>query len=1492
MLPGGPASKIGHRYETWWTVYQLLRMLQGATAELRIEVPGIDKAEFVVTTKGGTREYHQVKRSNQDGKWSLASLDGLLRSIHDLLKSNEDRFIFVSGSEARDLSELCSAARQAESIDEFEHRFIEAEDRRRNFALLRSYWGCDTSVAIEMLRRIDLKTIDEHELQEKVWLAVLALFIADHNKIVSELRSIVTDCVYRTLTRQNLVDILAKIGYLVQDVRTPEHASVAVEQATDRYLDSVRNRLIQKTLVSRAATKTLLSQLNEGASDCVVTGNAGTGKTACVIELVEALRKRAQPVMTLRVDRISSTTTTDLGRDLGLEGSPVLILAAAAEAAGRPGVLIVDQLDAVSNMSGRGSAAFDLVERLIQEARGVQARVHTVVVSRTFDWKNDSLLRGLLSDDHTHLDVTEFELEQVSASLKKAGFNPDTFQRRQLELLRLPQNLALFLESDFNPSIAPRFDTSTKLFDSYWQRKRSLVEEVTNRDEWMSVIEKLCDEMNSAQRLWVRRERLDSISSTYVRQLASEGVLTYDEHRYGFGHESFFDYCFARVFVNRSGSMTSFLKKSEQHLFRRSQVRQILSYCRDADRSRYMQELNDLLSDSEIRTHIKDLVFALLAEVTDPTEQEWAIWEEWTGAGPRAVDSDISDRDDLGGIAWRRFRGAKSWFSFINERGVIKSWLSSRNDRLADLAMSYLERHHAHAPDHVVALIEPYVDCGGKWPGRLCSLMRYTQHDTSRTDFDLVLRLVDNGTLDDTGHEPWLMLHGLEENRPEWVPEILAHYLRRRFVAIRASGNNLLHSEILHDNAASKMFRHAAEQSPVEFVNHVLPAVLHLSDSSLIEDQPPRRDAVWRIFIKSDHEDGLQACLSALASALSTLAGKASHIIPKITADLSRRDTYVANYLLQVVYRGAASSLADEAMSMLADQPWRLQCGFSDSPYWWTMELIRSAIPYCTVHIRERFEDVILNYVDQFERPNKEFRHNLIGRAAFHLLSVVPQEIRSDRANRYFGELERRFGRPDAKPRGIVGGFVRSPIGETATAAMTDDQWRCAIMKYCEDEPKRFGSDFLVGGARELSRVLETRAKEDPGRFAGLMLTLRAGINPVYLDHVLSALRDATIDTEVKLRVCRKAYAESRRYCGKSIADVLGNINGPLPQDALDMLQWLGTEHGDPQEELWRTVAESGRFYYGGDIYAHGINTARGRAAEAIHRLIFSDAAYIRRFQPTIERMIIDRSAAVRSCVAGVLRAVSRHDSTLGMSFFRRMDLKEERLLAANHVVEFVGSHLLHEFPALRPTVERMLRSSQPGVCEAGARLASIAAMLHGDAVELGEESVRGNRHQRVGVAQVAAANVSVPRFRTWCEARLPVLFDDEDAEVRKTAARCFGRLPAETLSTCEDLIEAFCNSAAFAENKSSLLNALEESTSRLPGITCQVCERSLNEPAMVADGGHAVGRDKYYESKLIFRTYQQHQNDQWASRSLDMIDRLCLVGHWDVESQFEEFDR
>lgn len=72
-LPGGPSDKLGNRYEVWWTVSQLLRIIDGQAESIRIEEPTADKAEFEIKTNS-QQELHQAKRSNPTGKWSLSTL--------------------------------------------------------------------------------------------------------------------------------------------------------------------------------------------------------------------------------------------------------------------------------------------------------------------------------------------------------------------------------------------------------------------------------------------------------------------------------------------------------------------------------------------------------------------------------------------------------------------------------------------------------------------------------------------------------------------------------------------------------------------------------------------------------------------------------------------------------------------------------------------------------------------------------------------------------------------------------------------------------------------------------------------------------------------------------------------------------------------------------------------------------------------------------------------------------------------------------------------------------------------------------------------------------------------------------------------------------------------------------------------------------------------------------------------------------------------------
>jgi len=182
-LAGGAADKFGNRYERWWTVSQFVQMLHGKAESIRIEDPGVAKAEFVLT-RAGKRELHQAKRSHPDGKWSLSSLSAgdtqLLQSIFAQLSGNDARFIFVSSSDARELTELAERALHAESVQEFETRFVGTKKEAAAFAKLRKIWNdSDAATAYDVLRRVEVRTMDERSLEEQVRFGLSALFLAD-----------------------------------------------------------------------------------------------------------------------------------------------------------------------------------------------------------------------------------------------------------------------------------------------------------------------------------------------------------------------------------------------------------------------------------------------------------------------------------------------------------------------------------------------------------------------------------------------------------------------------------------------------------------------------------------------------------------------------------------------------------------------------------------------------------------------------------------------------------------------------------------------------------------------------------------------------------------------------------------------------------------------------------------------------------------------------------------------------------------------------------------------------------------------------------------------------------------------------------------------------------------------------------------------------------------------------------------------------------------
>ena len=189
--------------------------------------------------------------------------------------------------------------------------------------------------------------------------------------------------------------------------------------------------------------------------------------------------------------------------------------------------------------------------------------------------------------------------------------------------------------------------------------------------------------------------------------------------------------CLLGRFVARRRDLCGFLVESGQHLFRRAQTRQVLENLAATDRGRFTEVVVDLLTDNEIRSHLKSVVVRVLSNL-DPTREDWQALDAvaWSGS---PVASKL-----------RRLLAEASWFDAVDELGLWDTWLGDpERVQAAFVQLSLVARHRATRVD---ALLRPYIGMSEEWRRRLSSFIAWSLQPEL---VDLAVELVERGQLDD-----------------------------------------------------------------------------------------------------------------------------------------------------------------------------------------------------------------------------------------------------------------------------------------------------------------------------------------------------------------------------------------------------------------------------------------------------------------------------------------------------------------------------------------------------------------------------------------------------------------------------------------------------------------------------------------------------------------------------------------------------------------------
>jgi hypothetical protein len=1487
MFPGGIAGKLGNRYEAKWLVRQLLDVIAGKAEWLWFEgiTSQFDGFEFAISRDRIT-EWHQTKVNAPRGNWTIGALkrENVLSAFKNRLAvSVDDRCVFISQDSAKDLRTLVEKLEIPNDLEEFVQAL--SKDQKDKFDQLIEAWDVDKATAYAWLKRCELKTLPETELDGVITSHSDLCFFSSGSSAFAELRHYAEDRFNKFLTTELVRAEIreGKAGTLVlKDWALDPTLRERLRAETDTYLQTYSPFGAGGAAIPRRQVCEIADQIGQpdGPNVILVTGIAGSGKSGVVRGLIGKL----QEVMHLafRVDHhLDRSTPQEIGRALtGRAGSPVATLKGLEPE--RPSVLIIDQVDAVSEVSGRSGAVREAVLRMIDDARHFKT-VLVVLVCRSFDFDSDPRLKALKEANRVeHIGVPLLEWDSdVAPFLADRGIDPTLLSPAQKELLRLPLHLAVFLEVG---SEGQGFTSRNDLFQSLIQKKDRAIR--NDRNVPWSIVEPLkvlAGWMSERQRLDAPLAVLDDFPGAQDF-LSSENLIIRSGNRVNFFHESFFDYLYARAFVVDDRSVVDLLASTEHHLFRRTQTRQILEALRQDDRGRYFCELASVFTSDAVRYHIKAAVAQWLGSLRDPTEKE----------------CDIVLRLDDGRKALRplvryALLSSVGWFDRLHGSGWLRAVLNGESDERRQAILRWLSNIAGERPEEVANLLNTWWNHDPVRGKRLLDWFGFARWQKPVPALvalgEKVIRSRPPGFFEERGQprrEIFLLYTTWAEKNPNEGAVILRALFDAWFDA--HPGQHPFERDELDDLGMSALGR-MAEKAPKAFIAGTIDALSRSIDEINRREATGERDYSFRPRTFSDHRFGADNFLGFFRSALRQIASAEPDTAREFLAklDASKHGALLHLHLETVSANGEA--LASHLLALLGSKN-LFEAGWNGADWKSFADAARAAFPSLSRDDRHRVENTIFSYqpeialairmaheiedhgeTEPWLSRNSVIRNlNCSGFERWCILETIGESLLTVAGVQHLKKLRRKFpGEKVPDPNHMGTYAVGSTIKRNRAAHMNDAHWLRAI------ELKR-----------PLHGELQHATKENPARFVALMKRIPNHADQSYVLHVLRGLAEAEeVEDELLKEAIRNAHDRPGRPYGTDITRIFGK----RPQIAKEpsifaVLAWY-VEHGEANEDDTIDTANTEREIVsiedlmdrGGELHFRGINGPRGLAAEALGAVLWRVPEITERTWGILARRIErEPLISVRCCLIRPLVPLFNSDRRRCAQFVELL-VEGRSAISLSPLITHQGTYLL---PYLLPWVPDVGRRLLDSLLNSGDETMRMIGAWHvmrhsfqepAYAPEADRLIEAGKVYRRLA-ADVASHAITSEECRDRAERQLIRFFNDEDNQVRQQAAEVFRQIEPNEFARFSDLAEAYLASRAFDHDAFAFFHALEQATTSVHALVISAAQQIIANLEVNGATGTTNYVDLHQLQGLLTREYAASENDpELRRRLLDVID-------------------
>lgn len=1506
---GGIPDKDGNEYEEKWLVHCFFDILWNKAEWIKYE--GIQTEyegfEFAIK-KANVIEWHQAKQSESNGgNWTVKRLEHekVLKNFLRCLSANESNHCyFISGDSAKGLQKLSEKARISDSVHDFLEYALSQKDSHV-FENLKCAWNSlDDKSIYQYLRRCFFEVYPQSLIETNNERDSHYFFVEDSSIVSSVIYNFFKDKFNREVKKDSYLAYLKKSQLLrYKDWNNTVSVSEFLNKAKQTYLKSFPTFGFAGKVLKRNAVDTVVSNLNEKKLDIImVSGCAGSGKSGIIRGVIDFLAEKSMKYLVLRIDHyLECNSIIELGKSIfNSDESPIVTFKRAYP--DRELVVVIDQLDAISEISGRNGAIKRIVSELISECQSFGS-IKVVLSCRTFDLENDNSIKGYLSNperaNRINIPKLHWELE-VSPILKNCGFDESSISEKQKMLLSQPINLAIFLEINDKELV---FTNSNNLHDEFLKKKKRDISNKGYSINWnpVKVLTIIAESMSRKQTLSAPVTLLDDYNRA-EEVLQTEGLITCSNNKLSFYHESFFDFLFARSFVSKEISIVDFLLEHEQHLFRRTQVRQILESQRMNNLDGYINDIENLFSNKKIRYHIKDSIAKWMGSLPDPKLEElnlvWKLFYPCTDLNPLLKNIILTNGQ---------------WLVLLLENNRVSVLLESENTRDLNSIIFFLRKNANTAPDQISIILKKWWELDQE--NRSDYLLDFFEFVNYDENMELLIELyfkVIKSKPENLFQRPGLYdIWGFPSRIASIMPIKTGEYIKDIYEIWKQNNPEKEFWEVDHHS-----FKDLIENEPFVYLVGTTEILYQtVIGNRLSESRLAKR-------YKNGHY-GFDRFLSQYRDALIGYAKTSPELAFKFV-EMLNYNKYECFMHLCIETIIANPQALHKKVNLVIDNPLIFEAGFSGARWWSFAEMVKATIGFLSDVEKDKIEDVLLQFQPEIRmatsklndlrnNPNTYFTKKSVlnslrdtGYTIWCVFQVIDLKSFSCKVRKRFFELERKFSDREVETPEVITGlsYSRSPYENNSVNKMNTEDW-LKIFKKFDDTNQESETYGLLSQLQRLSKV-------NPKRYLTLALQVKEGGSPKILEKILWGVFEADIE-KVPLKQLSTTIKYLHSFSDKPFGYPLTFIfrkYTDLSEEKflLDILLWYASKGEadelndlssiEKQTDVIKLVTNNNDQYMISDT-----KSVRANAWIAIESILWANENVVEYIWEFFETQLCDEDLiSVRCCMINILGPLLNKNK---MRVIQNLDnlvtiyndsKYENPNLYLSPLVTYQGLKLFHYFHYHNRSLgDKLLKDLLESDIEkhniVGAWLLFNESFRDEGYIQWASMIISKSIIFKRLMAHVVSSTFLWTENKKWARKLLFEFLYDEDDEVKEKVAHFIAKINKEFLNEYEAEVLEFIKSPALKSDNYSLLNLFNKAEGSIKVFLQALIKRYRSEEIRLNGKKEVI--DSYRFQDLIDKEYVSSEKDsEYRKELLDIIDYMLEKEIYGIGKVLEKHER